>query len=389
MIKSRLFAFPKEDKFVKKLTGILLALLLFSAHCFAVGAGIGVRSIAMGGTGIATANDVISSAYFNPACLMSGAENVDLQLTAGGATQGISEITDILADSSNADNLITNLFPKELNVNSSLSGGLGFSCKKVALSLLATGFTDFSKKADQFDMNINGRINGSIPLTLGSTFSTPGLPIATMSVGVNLKSIYDIGMLTTLSSSGGTATGQTSYSMGTGFGFDIGVQTKITPLITIGGVIRNLSASEDITIKTRTLTSTLDAFGNPQVTEGPEIEDKASYTPAPEVGVGVGVLIPITGTLIAWDLENYSAPDNGNINMSNSFTDTHIGIEQGMFFNAVMFRLGYFTYGAAEDSFYTWGFGFNAGSATMGLAAANSVKDSNNSIASVQVGAAF
>jgi hypothetical protein len=45
--------------------------LLLAVSCFAVGAGLGVRSMGMGGTGIATAND-ITAAYFNPAGLMYG-----------------------------------------------------------------------------------------------------------------------------------------------------------------------------------------------------------------------------------------------------------------------------------------------------------------------------
>ena len=44
---------------------VSMFLLMLTFHCLAIGAGIGVRSIGMGGTGIATAND-ITSAYYNP-----------------------------------------------------------------------------------------------------------------------------------------------------------------------------------------------------------------------------------------------------------------------------------------------------------------------------------
>jgi len=374
---------------MKKSIILALCLMFAASSAFAIGAGIGVRSVAMGGTGIAIANDVTSSAYFNPACLMGGVDNVDCQLAAGGATEGISEITSIIGDLSNSDNLISNLYPKEFNVNAGLAAGLGVSVKKVGLSVLATGFTDFAKRANSLDMNISGHVSGAVPLTLGSTFSTPGLPIASMSVGVNLKSLYDVSMLTTLASAGGTATGSNSFAIGTGFGFDIGAMAKVTPLITVGGVIRNLSASENVVIKSKTLTATVDASGNPVVAEGPETKTTVSRTPAPETGIGVGVVVPITGTLIACDLENYSFPDNENENKSESFTDTHIGVEQGFFFNAVMLRGGYFTYGANDDTFYTYGIGFNAGPADLGFAAANSVKDSHNSIAEAQLGVAF
>jgi hypothetical protein len=374
---------------MKRSMFLAFVLVLASAvSCFAIGAGIGVRAMGMGGTGIATAND-ITAAYFNPAGLMYGPENFECQLMGGGATQGLSDVTQIMSDMSNSDNLINNLLPKEFNVDASLNGGLGVSVRKVGLSALVTGNTNFSKKADQLDMNINGQVRASVPLTLGSVISTPGLPIASLAVGVNLKSLYDVGFLTTLVSSGGTATGSNSYSVGTGFGFDIGAQAKITPLISVGGVIRNLSASESVTIKSNTLTATLDAGGNAIVVETPQPDKKTTYSPAPEIGVGVGVVVPITGTLIAVDLENYSFPENNNQNKSASYTDTHIGLEQGVLFNLVMLRAGYCTYTPTEDTFYTYGIGFNLGPVNLGAAAANSVKDSADSVGEVQLGASF
>jgi hypothetical protein len=182
-----------------------------------------------------------------------------------------------------------------------------------------------------------------------------------------------------------------SISSGSGFGFDIGAQAKVTPLITVGAVIRNLSASADLLTKTTAVTLAPDP-GDPTkavVTEGAETETKSTFTPPAEVGVGVGVVVPITGTLIAVDLENYSFPEDNNQNKSASYTDTHIGLEQGVLFNLVMLRAGYYTESPTEDSYYTYGLGFNMGPVSLGVAAANSVKDSVNSIASVQLGAAF
>jgi hypothetical protein len=232
----------------------------------------------------------------------------------------------------------------------------------------------------------------SVPLTLGSTFSTPGLPIASMSVGVNLKSLALLNASASIAQTGpATGAGSMNISSGSGFGFDIGAQGKITPLITVGAVIRNLSASANIITKSTAVTVAPDLSDPTKavVTEGAETEQKSTYTPPAEVGVGVGVVVPITGTLIAVDLENYSFPEDNNENKATSYTDTHIGLEQGVLFNLVMLRAGYFTDGPAEDTYYTYGLGFNLGPASLGVAAANSVKDSVNSIASVQLGAAF
>lgn len=370
---------------MKKLSIFALIIVIYAGSVFAVGAGIGVRSAAMGGTGIATANDVVSSAYFNPACLMGAAENVDVQMTGGGATESLTDLADAVTGGSD---FISHNFDKALNVGGSVSGGFGVSVRKIGLSVIANGFGSFNKPANALTFNILGNANAMIPLTLGSTFTTPGLPIASLSVGVNLKAI-EIAQVNTNVVQSNIPTphgaGSISQTTGSGFGFDIGAQAKVTPLVTVGAVVRNLSASANVTNKTKQIT--VDPLGN--VTEGAEVDTNTTYTPAPETGIGAGVVIPITGTLIACDLENYSAPDKGNPNNSISYTDTHIGIEQGILFNTIMLRFGYFTYGAADDTFYTMGLGVNAGPASLGVAAANSVKDSNNSVAMAQLGVAF
>jgi len=347
--------------------------LMFTVGCFAVGVGYGVRAMGMGGTGIATAND-ITAAYFNPAGLMYGPENFELQTFAGGTAGQIQALADAASD----PDYLSKHFDENLNLSANMNAGLGFSVRKVGISLLAKGSGSFVHPASSI---LSGQVLAEAiamaPLTLGSTFSTPGLPIASMSVGVNLNSIqiYGGGVKVT-----GLGTGTRYQSIGSGFGFDIGMQTKITPLISLGAVVRNLSAS--YTTKTKSQGVTVAADGT--LTDvGAETEVKSSDTLAPETGIGVGFSLPIIGTLIAVDEENYSVAGD------KSYTDTHIGLEQGLFFNAVMLRAGYFTDGPTEDTFYTYGLGLKMGPADIGFAAANSVNDSTNSLASAQVGVAF
>jgi hypothetical protein len=374
---------------MKRTMFLAFVLILVSAvNCFAIGAGVGVRSMGMGGTGIATANDV-TAAYFNPAGLMYGPENFEMQVFAGGATQGLNEIMEMAGSTSN---FIENTFANDLNVGGSLGLGLGTSVRKVGLSAFVNGAINISHKANTFAYSSYITSMASVPLTLGSTFSTPGLPIASMSVGVNLKSLALLNASASVRQTD-TATGEgtMSTSSGSGFGFDIGVQGKITPLITVGAVVRNLSASANILTKTNNITVEPDPSDptKAKVRDSDAGDVKSTYTPPTEVGVGVGVVIPITGTLIAVDLENYSFPEDNNQNKSASYTDTHIGLEQGVLFNLVMLRAGYYTDGPTEDSYYTYGLGFNLGPASLGIAAANSVKDSINSVACAQLGAAF
>jgi hypothetical protein len=367
---------------MKKLLIFACMTMIFASASFAIGSGIGARSMAMGGTGIAIANDVATAAYFNPAALMYGPENFETQLLGGGAVQGL---TGIIEAFSSGDNFITDNFDKDYNIHSSISGGLGVSVRKVGISAIATGNANFTKPANALEFTLDGSMTGAVPLTLGSTFSTPGLPIASLSVGVNLKAIASASLVTNVTQTGLSGKGTMSSSIGSGFGFDIGAMGKLTPLISLGGVIRNLSASENILTKSKTIY----VSGTGDVTDEAETETRSTYSPAPEVGIGAGIVIPITGTLIACDFENYSSPDKGNLRESISYTDTHIGIEQGVLFNLVMLRCGYFTYGAMEDSYYTYGLGLNAGPLNMGLAAANSVTDSRNSSNMAQIGMSF
>ena len=367
----------------KYLLLVSVFVLMLTVSCFAIGAGVGVRSMGMGGTGIATAND-ITAAYFNPAGLMYGPDNMETQVFEGGATGGLTDLMDVI---SGGTDFITNHFGDSYDLSASVNGGLGISMRKVGISvIIPNGFVSLNKKANALNFTLLGYMNATAPLTLGSTFSTPGLPIASMSVGVNLKAITT-GLMYMHADQIGLVGKGTMYSeIGSGFGFDIGAETKITPFLSAGAVIRNLSASTNVQKTSKTIY--VDALGD--VTEEAEQKSTSSSVPPPEVGIGVGITVPITGTLIAVDLENYSFPEDGyNKNKSDTYTDTHIGIEQGFLMNLVMLRCGYFTDKFAEDNFYTLGLGLNLGPATAGVATANSEKDSNNSLTSAQVGIAF
>jgi len=363
----------------------MIFMLLAASGCFAIGPGIGIRAMGMGGCGIATAND-ITAAYFNPAGLMYGPENFELSTYASDIIGTLTNMSDAASD---AGKFIEKNFDKEVSFGGTLAAGFGISVKKVGLSVIADGVANFNKPA--FDIsnpdpaaigfNLVGKGNLIIPLTLGSTFNTPGLPIASMSVGVNLKSINFASIITDVS--GGTGTNSTM--IGSGFGFDIGAMAKVTPLLSVGAVVRNLSASTNVTKKTDSIN--VYPNGTTETITGPE--QKTTYNPPPEVGVGAALAIPLTGTLVAVDLENYSGPDPDSPSKTKSYTDTHIGIEQGILMNIVMLRLGYFSYSPNSDNFYTYGLGLNLGPCNIGISAANSAKDSKDSQAMAQIGIAF
>ena len=348
-------------------------LVLFASSSFAVSWGFGVRGMGMGGTGIATANDV-SAAYFNPAGLMFGSDNFDFQTFAGGTTGQIQALSNAAAD----PDYLSNNFDTTLNIDATANAMLGVSMKKVGITILAQGNGLFFHPANSISSGyILAEATVMAPITLGSTFSTPGLPVASVAFGVNLKPIQTYGGGIVVGS--GVPNGTRISSTGSGFGFDIGMETKVTPLVTLGAVVRNLSAS--ITTKTKSQGVIVDASGN-LTDSGAETSATSNSTLAPEVGIGIGVSVPVFGTLIAVDGENYG------VDGDKTYNDIHIGLEQPIL-GTVVVRAGYFTDGPTDDTFYTYGLGLNLGPANIGVAAANSTKDSLNSVASAQVGLAF
>lgn len=347
-------------------------LLVFSLCCYGVGPGIGLRSMAMGGTGIALANDA-SAAYFNPAGLMYGPENFSFDLFAGGAITNVQEVADALGSGSN---FITDNFDKDLSANASVTTGLCFTARKIGFSLLADGFLLFDKPANSLNIDFSGTVNGYAPITVGSTFSTPLLP--EVALGVNLKPTAHQSVVTSIKSSGVTGTGDQTMTSGSGFGFDVGMQTKILPILTIGAVVRNMSSSINAEVTKTSLT--VDATGN--VTESGETKSTKILSLPSEVGVGVAGIVPFTGTILTGDIENYYYNDE-------AFTDVHFGVEQKVLFNLLALRAGYFTYGPLSDNYFTYGVGLNLAALNLNLAAANSIADMNNSMAMAGIGVTF
>lgn len=370
--------FEKEG-FMKRFVAVLTVLFLFSGSAFAIGAGYGMRGMAMGGTGIAIANDVISAAYFNPAGLAYG-PNFDAQFFAGGDQQ--------LITAAQNKKFLSDNFDADMNLNGAKAmAGVGLSFKNVGVSVLADATGTLNHKGGDVWRGVaNAQVVASTPITLATEFSKPGTTDsneASIAVGLNLKPInlYGGGLDFT------TPVFATQTQMtGSGFGFDLGMQTKISPKVSFGVVVRNIATSYTYTTKKQG--GTIDGFGefSPYPGSTFEVTSNGPDTLAPEVGVGFGFGNPETGTLVALDVENYSYADSGNKNQSLSATDIHLGVEQGLIFNGVVLRAGYFNYSPTNDIFYTYGVGVNAGPLNVGLAATNSQKDENASSSLIQVG---
>jgi hypothetical protein len=90
---------------------------------------------------------------------------------------------------SSTTNFLENTYANDLSTGGSLVFGLGGSVRKVGLSAFANGAVSLSHTANTLSYDAYITSLASVPLTLGSTFSTPGLPIAMMSFGVNINSL--------------------------------------------------------------------------------------------------------------------------------------------------------------------------------------------------------
>jgi hypothetical protein len=359
---------------MKRFLTVLTVLFLFSGSAFAVGAGFGMRGVAMGGTGIAIASDVISAAYFNPAGLANGS-NFDAQVFAGGNP-------DLITAAENKDFLSDN-FDTNMNINNATAtAGFGLSLKNIGVSVLADGTGTLSHNGGSIiSGNANAQVVASMPITLAMASPTSDKSDSSMAFGLNIKPIQLYG------GSLGFLLGVAAQSQltGSGMGFDLGMQAKLSKNVSFGIVARNIATSYSFTRKTQL--GTINGSGD-FTPSGLETSSKGTENLAPEVGIGFGIGLPDTGTLIALDMVNYSYPDKNDLNNSISTNDLHIGVEQSIF-NAVLLRAGYFNYSPTSDTFYTYGVGMNIAPFDIGVAVANSQKDQNSSSSLIQIGMAL
>jgi hypothetical protein len=218
------------------------------------------------------------------------------------------------------------------------------------------------------------------PITLATEIPMSGSNEQSIAIGMNLKpiQIYGGGLNFLL----GIA--RETQLTGSGMGFDLGIQTKLNKNTSFGVVVRNIATSYTYTSKSQW--GTIDGSGSFTAWTTAESTTRGPDTVAPEVGIGFGITMPETDTLVALDVENYSYADNGNLNKSLIANDIHIGVEQAILFNGLVFRAGYFSYSPTKDTFFTYGLAMNIYPFDFGMAASNSQKDQSASSALIQLG---
>jgi len=362
---------------VKKL--FLVAMLL----CFCVSVSsaevyISARQAAMGGTGVAGANGLDAVAY-NPAGLLKGPDN-EFRLSYGFATKNFDQIYNSFSSANDPGSYMVDNYDTNLDANGNISGILGADIRHVGISLLTPSIKSvLSKPAGTLVGSFNNIGTSAIVLTLGRSFLLPVVNIASLDIGVNLKSFHAAQGTITIasdptitSSSSATAT----YWTGSGFGVDLGARTNITiPALadfSVGVALKNLAQTITYNPKTRVDTFTL-VGGSPVISKGSEVVGTSTTTSSPVItSIGCAGTIPITGIKLAADIESIGG-GSGALAVP-SETVTHLGLEWPIMMKSLLLRAGF----ASGSNTSLLSFGAQLNLPFMGLEITNVIDQKNS-----------
>ncbi|MBI5399728.1 hypothetical protein HZB07_03850 [Candidatus Saganbacteria bacterium] len=283
--------------------------------------GVGAKYAAMGGAGSAIADD-LSCVYYNPAGIMKTG-NFELKLGAGAAAEGLSDMINLLSKASSPAKFLSDNYSKSLAINGSLSSLVSLNIGKIGLSILPIGSLSVSKAANTIAGTVTAGLNTEALLTMGYNWSLPMLPIASLDVGLNVKSANSIAAISAGTASGTTfATSDiiTNYS---GIGFDVGARgelnTFVVPL-SVAVVLKDIG--ETLKGKVKTVSTNYDSSGA-QTSQISTETDAADYTSPQTLVLGFSTTIPGIGVKVALDLDSVSGTGG-------SYSLTHLGVEYPM-----------------------------------------------------------
>jgi len=371
---------------------ILISLALVLASVAGAEVFIGSRQAGMGGTGVANAVGLTAVAY-NPAGLMDGPSK-EFLLSLGAANQGLDKIISSAGTASPAQFMLDQ-YDNAIDANGSISGILGFNLNRIGISVVIPDLrSTLSKTASSLAGSYDLLGTGAAMLTLGRTFSTPTLPIASLDVGVNIKALYAAMGNITISGDptvGSPVSALQTYWLGSGTGLDIGGKARVNvPSVSdfsIGIAVRNIAQTIKYAPKSRTDTYTVDpTSGDITLTTGTETEEAQTQANSPLYTViGCAGTLPGIGLKFAADVESKST-GSGALAVA-AETITHLGIEYPLLANALILRGGLAS--GQSTSMTTWGTKINIPFLTIEMANIMDAKNSKNNSYVVDIGIAF
>ena len=344
----------------------LIVLVFFSQAASAqIFARVGARAAAMGGAGVAVADD-ITAAYYNPAGLMRSNGHFEWLVGYGGAQQGLTELINSISITSDPLTYMQDNYDNKIDVSGAGSGIIGFAVNKIGVSLIPDLFLSANKPKNSADGSLVAAGRGTLVITAGTTIPTSGLPFTSIDIGANVKYVASgTGSYAGYVFPGPTTISTTEVSYGTGFGFDIGARADVTlPImtLTIGVAWKDLLETINYTNKMKGQLWSGDTY---TPFELPETTSSASI-PSTFV-VGAAGTVPGIDTLITGDMEMVGGPD--------STTNFRFGVEQPVAIQFLVLRAGY---ASGENlAMTTLGAGFHFGM-NIDLAYAIDGNDSTN-----------
>lgn len=358
---------------------LLLGLMVSSGIALQSGVlpeGVGAKYSAMGGAGSAIVDD-ISCSYFNPAGIVS-AGAMELKLGAATATEGMNDLTKALTGLSDPAKFLADNFNNTVNVKGGINAFLGLNLAKIGISVLPVANLTLSKPtAGTVAGTLAGSGYGEGILTLGYSFSIPGLPVAGLDVGINVKAIQDV----TASSTAVGTTSADSVLNYTGMGYDVGVKASINTLavpLSVGVVMKDIGAT--LKGKQQAITTTYNPLTGAITGQTKTETTLADQTYPTTLVIGAATQIPGVGLKVAADYDSVSGSGV-------SYNVTHLGIEYPIA-GLLSIRAGMISGNNGNISVTTVGAGFDI---LMGLNVAyiTDSKNNKNNKTAVDFGFAF
>ena len=329
---------------MKKIVVVLLV-SVFAASIAPAQIFIGSRQVGMGGTGVASAVGLNAIAY-NPAGIIDG-PGFELLLAPRAAYQGFDQIAQSITKTSDPAQFMIDNYANKLDANGSLSGILGLNIGKIGVSVIIPRLSAaLSKPASSLEGSVALSGTAAAVLTLGRSFSVPGLP-ASLDVGANIKSVsLATGALTINGEPTSTTpiTATQTINQGSGIGYDLGVRTNFQiPYLadfSVGAAMLDVSETIKYKPKTRTDTYKITPPGTtPELQKGTEAEGaETSATAATTTIIGCAGTVPGIGAKLAVDLESVSG--GTGILAAASDSITHLGIEYPTLMGLLILRAG-------------------------------------------------
>ncbi|MGB9613187.1 MAG: hypothetical protein ACPL4K_03310, partial [Candidatus Margulisiibacteriota bacterium] len=225
-------------------------------------------------------------------------------------------------------------YARDLSFSGNLNGVIGVNIRNIGLSVLPNLLVNVDKPANSVGGTVNGEGRYCGVLTLGTTFPLPGLPIGSLSVGLNAKSITAyIGSIAATANplDPRSAKGIKRFENGSGMGFDLGALASIDiPMVSnfkVGVVLRDLG--ESIKYSPKTQNTYIDQTTGKVTTDAEVAGTDYTENVDSSTAIGASATIPGLGLVVAGDIE-MSKPD----------TNLHLGVEYPMLAGLLILRAG-------------------------------------------------